>query len=275
MIRVLGIRGNNIIIQLIFGKINVICQRLTKDNTLDILMQNKIPSYFKGHPSLSKTDLVGFILKDFPDLKESTINVYLSKLKKDGVLKNPTRGIYSLKSKGDFCPLVDVKLKRLFNKIKKEYPYVDFCVWNTLWLNDLMRHQPFKYYTIIELEKDTTQSVFYKLKDQNKQVFLEPDTETFDLYINNSDDVIIIKQLVSEAPLIETKNIVIPSLEKLLVDMIADTNLYAAQQGELDFIYGTAFEKFEVNQNKMKRYAQRRNKENEVEQLTNLTLANN
>jgi len=56
--------------------------------------------------------------------------------------------------------------------------------------------------------------------------------------------------------------------------MIADTNLYAAQQGELDFIYGTAFEKFELNQNKMKRYAQRRNRENEVEQLTNLTLAN-
>lgn len=237
-------------------------------------MRNKIPSYFNGHPSLSKKDLVGFILKDFPDLKESTINVYLSKLKKDGVLKNPTRGIYSLKSKGDFCPFVDVKLKRLFNKIKKEYPYVDFCVWNTLWLNDLMRHQPFKYYTILELEKDTTQSVFYNLKDQKKQVFLEPDAETFDLYINNSDDVIIIKQLVSEAPLIETKNIVIPSLEKLLVDMIADTNLYAAQQGELDFIYGTAFEKFEVNQNKMKRYAQRRNRENEVEQLTNLTLAN-
>jgi len=268
------IRENNQNIQLIFGKINVICQKLTKDKALDILMRNKIPSYFKGHPSLSKTDLVGFILKDFPDLKQSSINVYLSQLKKDGVLKNPTRGIYSLKSKGDFCPLVDVKLKRLFNKIKKEYPYVDFCVWNTLWLNDLMRHQPFKYYTIIELEKDTTQSVFYKLKDQKKQVFLEPDAETFELYINNSDDVIIIKQLVSEAPLIETRNIVVPSIEKLLVDMIADTNLYAVQQGELDFIYGTAFEKFDINQNKMKRYAQRRNRENEVEHITNLTLAN-
>ncbi|MCM4157606.1 DUF6577 family protein [Gramella sp. AN32] len=237
-------------------------------------MQNKIPSYFEGHKPISKNDLVERILEDFPNLKESSINVYLSKLKKQGILKNPTRGIYALKGKQEFYPVINAKLKRLFNKVKKDYPFIDFCAWNTIWLNDLMRHQPFKFYTILELDKDATQSVFYKLKDQGKQVFLEPDAETFELYIHNSDNVIIIKQLVSEAPLLETENVVIPSLEKLLVDMIVDTNLYAAQQGELDFIYQSAFDKFEVNQGKMKRYAQRRNREKEVEQRTNLTLAN-
>jgi len=242
---------------------------------LDNTIEKKISSYFQGHQTISKKDLVDCIRKDFPNLKESSINVYLSKLKKESILKNPTRGIYALKGNNEFCPVIDAKLKRLFNKIKKDYPFIDFCVWNTIWLNDLMRHQPFKFYTIVELEKDVAQSVFYKLKNQGKQVFLEPNAETFELYIHNSDDVIILKQLVSEAPLIETENIIIPSLEKLLVDMIIDTNLYAAQQGELDFIYESAFDKFEINQGKMKRYAQRRNREREIEHRTNLTLAKN
>ena len=237
-------------------------------------IENKIPSYFKGNRTISKNDLVESILKDFPNLKKSSINVYLSKLKKDGILKNPTRGLYALEEKKEFLPAIDTKLKRLFNKIKKDYPFIDFCIWNTIWLNDFMRHQPFKFYTIIELEKDAAQSVFYKLKDQGKLVFLEPDAETYDLYIHNSDDVIILKHLVSEAPLIETEKIVIPSLEKLLVDMITDIDLYAAQQGELDFIYQSAFDKFEVNKGKMKRYAKRRNREKELKKLTNLTLAN-
>jgi len=242
---------------------------------LGLTIQSKIQSYFKEQRTISKNDLVKCIQKDFPELKESSINVYLSRLKKTGFLKNPARGIYALKGKEEFCPVVDVKLKRLFNKIKKEYPYIEFCIWNTKWLNDFMRHQPFKFYTILELEKDVTESVFYSLKEQGKQVFLEPDAETFELYIHNSDDVIILKQLISEAPLQEFENLVIPSLEKLLVDMIIDTKVYAAQQGELDFIYASAFEKFEVNKGKMKRYAYRRNRENEIEKLINITLAKN
>ncbi len=238
-------------------------------------IKDKISIYFSGYQILTKSDLVQLIQKDFPELKKSSVDVYLSKLKKEGILKNPSRGIYALEGKEKFTPSIDSKLKRLYNKIKKEYPFVDFCVWNTLWLNELMRHQPFKFYTILEIEKDVTESIFYKLKDLGKNVFLEPDAETYELYIHNSDDVIIIKHLVSEAPLIKAGNVVTPSLEKLLVDMHIDTNLFGAQQGELDFIYSAAFGKFEINKNKMKRYALRRNREQEVERLTNLTLANN
>lgn len=273
MIRIQVIKGNNHRILLNFGKYYVICQSLIKNIILDKTLQTKIQSYFEGHRTISKSDLVQCILKDFPYLKDSSINVYLSQLKKKGVLKNPARGVYALKGKEEFCPSVDTKLKRQFNKIKKDYPFIEFCIWNTKWLNELMRHQPFKYYTVLELEKDVTESVFYNLKEQGKQVFLEPDAETFELYIHNSDDVIIIKQLISEAPLQKVGNIVIPCLEKLLVDMTIDTKVYAAQQGELDFIYTSAFEKFEVNKAKMKRYAYRRNRENEIEKLTNITLA--
>jgi predicted transcriptional regulator len=242
---------------------------------LDNYFKNKILSYLNEEATLSKDRLVEHIAIDFPELKESTINVYLSRLKKEGIISNPSRGVNALKGKKSYKPIIDIKLKRLFNKIKKDYPYVEFCIWNTKWLNEFMRHQPFKFYTILEIDKDVTESVFYALKDIGKQVFIDPDSETFDLYISNSEDVIILKHLISEAPLLETENIAIPALEKLLVDMTIDTKVYAAQQSEIEFIYSNAFEKYDVNKSKMKRYAYRRNRENEVVSLTNLTLAKN
>ena len=236
-------------------------------------IKDKIESYFKEQSTISKEKLVNCMVLDFPELKKSTINVYLSRLKKEGLIKNPARGIYALKEKKAYNPIVENHLKRLFNKIKKDYPFAEFCIWDTKWLNEFMRHQPFKCYTVLELDKDVTEAVFHALKEQGKQVYIEPDAETFNLYINNSEDVIILKHLISEAPLQEINKITVPTLEKLLVDMIIDTKLYAAQQSEIEFIYATAFEKYEVNKNKMKRYAYRRNRENEVENLTNLTLA--
>lgn len=236
-------------------------------------IKDKIQSYFNEQSTISKDKLVKCIVLDFPELKKSTINVYLSRLKKEGVIKNPARGIYALKEKKAYSPIIDSNLKRLYNKVKKEYPFVDFCIWDTKWLNEFMRHQPFKFYTVIELDKDVTESVFYALKEQGKQVYIEPDAETFNLYISNSEDVIILKHLISEAPLQDMDKITVPTLEKLLVDMTIDSKVYAAQQGEIEFIYANAFNKYEVNKNKMKRYAYRRNRENEIENLTNLTLA--
>jgi len=256
-----------------FGKIYVICQRLIDVKTLENFLKDKIQSYFSKQSTISKDKLVDCILSDFPDLKESTISVYLSRLKKEGIIENPSRGVYALNGKKTYRPLIDAKLKRLFNKVKKEYPFAVFCVWDTKWLNEFMRHQPLKFYTVVELDKDVTGSVFHILKEQGKEVFIEPDAETFDLYISNTDDVIILKHLISEAPLQKIENITVPTMEKLLVDMISDTKMYAAQQSEREFIYANVFGKYEINKNKMKRYAHRRNRGNELVGLTNLTLA--
>lgn len=125
----------------------------------------------------------------------------------------------------------------------------------------------------MEIEKDASESVFESLNATSKNVFLNPSEEMFDRYIHNLDGIIIVKNLISEAPIIETQNIVIPTLEKLLVDMLIDTNLFSAQQNELEFIMKTAISKFAINELKMKRYAFRRNRENELEKLVNISLA--
>lgn len=236
-------------------------------------IENTIESYFKSNTQLSRKELGSLINSDFPELSEGTITVYLSKLKKAGKINNPARGIYSITDKQIFNPEINQNLKKLYNKIHKEFPFIEICVWNTKWLSDLMRHQPFKNYTIIEVDKEASEQVFNTVNEFIKNVYINPDEEIFERYISpNTEEVTIIKNLVTESPTVKSNKIGFPALEKLLVDIIIDKELFAAQQGELDFIYKSAFNKYAVNTAKMKRYAIRRNKEHELERMINTNL---
>ena len=235
-------------------------------------LEKHISRYFKGNERLSKQKLVGSIKKDFPTWSDNTINMYLSRLKQEGIINAPSRGIYELKSNIPFQPNISTSLKRLFNKVKREFPYITFCVWDTVWLNDFMRHQPFKHYIVLEVEKDACEPVFGFLSATMKNIFLNPNEEIFDRYIYSLDEVIIIKNIISGAPLTEEQKIIIPTLEKLLVDMLIDTTLFSAQQNEREFIMRSVMEKFTLNELKMRRYAIRRNREQEINKLINISL---
>lgn len=238
-------------------------------------IENTIQSYFKSTNQISREKLGNLIKIDFPELSEGTITVYLSKLKKAGLINNPARGVYSITDKEVFNPEINQNLKKTYTKIHKEFPFVNMCVWNTKWLNDLMQHQPFKYYTIIEVEKEAEEQIFNAVSEWNKNVYFNPDEEIFERYISSSSEAVtIIKNLVTEAPTTKNNKIEIPTLEKMLVDIIIDKELFAAQQGELAFIYRSAFKKYAINTAKMKRYAIRRNKESELEKIISTILAN-
>ena len=230
-------------------------------------LENKIDNYFERKDSLSKDELVLAIGNDFPDWASKTIKVYLSKLKKEGILNNPSRGTYTISDTKTFHPVIPQSLKIIAAKIQKEFPYAISCIWNTNWLHDLMRHQPFKEYTVIEVEKEAAEQVFNYLKENTKNVFLNPESKMFNFYINSLDKIILVKNLISEAPLKKVTNTNIPTIEKLLVDMLIDKELFAAQQGEIEFIFETAFKKYTINKMQMKRYAMRRNREKEVENI--------
>lgn len=235
-------------------------------------LEKHIGHYFMESKRLSKQKLVGSIKKDFPDWSDNTINMYLSRLKKEGIINAPSRGIYEMDSNTPFLPKISSHLKRIYNKVKREFPYITFCIWDTVWLNDFMLHQPFKHYIVMEVEKDASESVFTFLRETIKNVFYNPDEEIFDRYIHQHDEVLIVKNMVSESPLVENDKIVIPALEKLLVDMLIDTSLFSAQQNEKEFIMRTVMQKCTLNELKMRRYAIRRNREREMEELINISL---
>ncbi|MFN8261885.1 MAG: DUF6577 family protein, partial [Chitinophagales bacterium] len=112
-----------------------------------------------------------------------------------------------------------------------------------------------------EVEKDSMESVFYFLKEKNKNIFLDPSADILSRYSSGEYETIIIKSLVSEAPTQKIQNVETTTIEKLLVDIFTDEIIFAAQQGsEMQFIFKTAFDKYTINENRMLRYADRKRK---------------
>jgi len=222
-------------------------------------IENKVNDFFHLHKEATRKDLTDYISQIAPEFTPSTISTYITRMVNSGVIFRNGRGSYTYTERRDYRPIVNQRLKLIANKIKQEFPLLNFCVWDSNLLNEFMRHQLFRQMLVIEVEKDGAESVFYALGETNKKIFYKPDATVFQRYIAGHDDPIIIMPLISESPINQDGKIPIPTLEKFLVDMVADKNLYAAQQAELDFIYENALNKYAISVSKIKRYARRRN----------------
>jgi hypothetical protein len=176
-----------------------------------------------------------------------------------GILKRVGRGKFMLGESKEYKPEISPKLKSLYNKLKKEFPYVNMCMWNTSIINEFMIHQPAKFYNIIEVEKDATDSVFYFLKNLNQNAFISPTKEILERYIPESKAIFLIVPLVSEAPVQTINGVETITLEKMLVDIHSNDLIFSAQQGsEKRTIFNEALSKYTISQSKMLRYANRR-----------------
>jgi len=128
-----------------------------------------------------------------------------------------------------------------------------------------MVHQLFKYYTIVEVEKDALEPVFFWLKDAKYNVALDPTEDYIYKYLSGDGEKVVVKPVLSEAPLQIINDITVPSLEKILVDIVSDKVLFDSQQGsELRNIYAEAFRKYSVITDRLLRYASRRSKREEI-----------
>lgn len=94
--------------------------------------------------------------------------------------------------------------------------------------------------------------MFSFVSENHKNVSFNPDNEIFNRYIHNLDEVFIAKSMVSEGSLLEKEKIVVPALEKLLVVMFIDTELFSTQQNEKKFIMRVIYMTF-VNLTRKKR----------------------
>ncbi len=183
---------------------------------------------FAHHPHITREELLGFYRSVEPDLKESTFAWRIYSLKEKSQLKPIRRGVYTFSTKPQFHPQVEPKLNEIALKLNKAFPVARKCVWNTQWLNEWMIHQPGRFLLLVEVEVVAMESVFYFLKDEKyKNVYLNPDENLLERYIYEESESIIVKPLVTKAPLEKEQQISTPSLEKILVDIFLTVNCSA------------------------------------------------
>lgn len=111
------------------------------------------------------------------------------------------------------------------------------------------------------------------MKENKYSAFLEPTKDVFEKYITESNNLIIVKTLITETPTQVIDGVNISTLEKILVDIFCDKIIFSAYQGnEMRTIYKEAFSKYSINKSKLFRYADRRGKKEELKKYINTNL---
>ena len=218
----------------------------------------EIKEYFGKMPFISK-ELYQFYLNYEPDLNENTFRWRIYNLKKRRIISSVKRGTYIIESRNIFSPPVNQSLKRMYKKIKEQFPYSEVSIWETNWLANYMLHQPITDNMIIEVDRDAMVSVFSFLQETKNNVFLNPNRHEVETYILTGRNNIIVKNLLAESPIQLKDKIYVPKIEKIMVDLFTDKDLFIMYQGkELANIFEAFFESYGINQSTLNRYATKR-----------------
>lgn len=222
-------------------------------------------AHFKDSDVFKTKDIAAFFRSFDPELKKSTINWRVHHLVQKGILERIGRGTFQLGQKKAFEPTIGHQERSIAELIQSKFPYADYCVWNTSVINQFMIHQPFRFLDMVEVNKEAASNVFHVLKEEGYTAFLKPGAEIINNYLRDASHPVIVKPLISEAPIQEIDQIPTITLEKLLVDLFTDTVIFTTYQGkELSTIYQEAFNAFTVNVKKLLRYADRRKQRTKI-----------
>jgi len=141
-----------------------------------------------------------------------------------------------------------------------------YCIWSTKTISEFMLHIPGKFMTILEVEQDALEPLYEYLKTQNyNNVYIEPEAKEIERYIFDSEQPVILQSLISKTPIQKVGKIYTVTLEKLIVDLFCDKNLFIAFQGaELVHIINNTYHRYSINFTKLFHYARRRGKETDL-----------
>lgn len=237
------------------------------------MLESRLIEEFKDKEAFTREELFHFYHYFEPELKEGTFGWRIYDLKNRNIIKPLKRGLYVISYKSKYKPDVSPKLLKIAKQLSEKFDGIKHCVWDTIWLNEFVQHQTSKSTLFIEVEKGFEESMFYALKDNlHREVFLNPDEKAIDFYIADSNQSVIVKKLLTRAPLMKRTEKKVkfytPTLEKILVDLFAEERLfYYLQGGELMHIYENALSNYTINFTKLFSYAKRREREHEIKQF--------
>ncbi len=229
---------------------------------------------FKNRESFTRKELYALYCAYEPELKEATFRWRIYDLKAKHIIRSLAAGLYTLDYIPNFYPEVSDSTKNLHKILLQQFPGLKLCIWNTKLLNEFMLHIPIKYITLLEVEKDAIEPVFHYLQDiRMTDVFLQPSEIELERYVKEREEAVVLRSLISKAPVQILDGVPTTTLEKLVVDIYSDEKIFSAYQGsELAHIINNAYNKYTLDLSKLYAYAKRRGRADALkEYLTNET----
>lgn len=222
-----------------------------------------------GKSIVVRKELVEYFKTSSPKINPSTINSRIFDLKKSRAITEIDNSLYLIGYKRQYRPSYSKFVYNLTNEIVRRFPYLDrYCVWDTEWLSEFTILQSNRSIVTVEVERETEEAIFEYLSNLHKDVYIKPSKKEVEKYILPAERSIVIKPIISNSPLIRERKLSFPKLEKILVDLYCEQNLYIAyQDGQLASIYRNSEEKYVINRKIFRAYAKRRRREKKLREF--------
>jgi hypothetical protein len=208
--------------------------------------------------TINKEQLYILYIKTYKNDNIKSFDNMIAYLKRNNVITELEKNMYTIVTKDVYKYPEKEEEKKIYNTLHKEYPKVNFIVWNTNIINDFTLHYVMKNYIIVEVEKmliDVFIS-FLKEKMPKKYTVVTQDILNFNNnYYMDAEKIIVVKPLRVKSPLDSLNDKKTITIEKIMVDLYID-KLYLHYQGrELQTIYENIFEKYDINMKRLMNYA--------------------
>lgn len=237
----------------------IVTDMAVNENTNDII------DYLKGKGSFAKEDFYAFFKSAGINLTDEALRIRIHRLKKKGIVQSIARGKYTVSQKPFFTHSPDKLMRKVTKLFLSKYEELDYCMWSTNWLLDLMLHIPVRSFYVFETEKDICEPAFYLFKDNGINAYYQPNQDQIDKYILPEENSIIVRPLISRAPYRTIEKTRIASIEKILVDLYCDTEIFYIYGGsELIRIYENVLNHYRINFSALLQYAERRKRNKEI-----------
>jgi len=223
-----------------------------------------IKQYFENKAIITFKDIENYYRISEQEILYPTINWRIYKLIRLDVLQRVGKGCYQLGKSNIFVPPINNKMKKIETFLQKNFPFVKYCQWDLSRMNSFLHHLINFNIFFVDVEKDVVNSVYYALKEKFVKVMAVQN-----LYdgLSEFNNYIIVRPLITEAPIQKTGKNYTATLEKMLVDLAVDKEFIPFQGSEIYNIFESAMEQYTINQNTLLRYAARKNKKEEIKKI--------
>lgn len=179
-----------------------------------------------------------------PGVPEQTVFSRIRSLERKGLIYESGRGRYSLGAKPVYKAKVSPKMLELNKLLVSEFTGASLCISTMDGSN-----------VVVETDRKVVDKMLVFLRGRYLNVF------TFREAIANRSalkDAIVVKALITDSPLVSFEEMNAPSLEKTLVDLVADKDFFRLDDEAIHKEFQRAFEVYPINRNRLVRYAGRR-----------------
>lgn len=230
--------------------------------------ENGLIEYIKNQGPVTMGEILVFLRITEPDISKNAAYLRVHKLLRRGILQRIGTNSIAVLGKSEFRPVIDKDQKKVVRQVRKLFPHADYCCWRFSSIREFHQHISVVDFLIVEVERGALGAIYNFLMESREDVFKKPNKEIIEDIIIGKKNPIIVKALIMESPIIRVNKIPVPALEKILVDLYSDKDLFYFLQGnELLHIFRNALDKYVINSDKMFRYARRRGKEKELREL--------